>query len=114
MAEGQTIEEVQTGFNELAKKRVENSKFVARNQVANFNSLSNKLRYQNLGITEAVWVTARDERVRPSHVDREGKTFELDEGLYSSVDGKTLMPGMDYNCRCVFRPIIPSDDENDS
>ena len=110
MAGGEPVETVMKGFNEVAKKRVESSKFIARNQVANFNSFTNKIRYQNLGITEAIWVTAHDERVRPCHRVREGKKFKLDEGLYSSCDGKTLLPGVDYNCRCIMKPIIPDDD----
>lgn len=112
MAEGQPVEEVLGGFKIIAGKRVESSKFVARNQIANFNSFNNKIRYQNLGITEAIWVTAHDERVRPSHVDREGKTFKIDEGLYSSIDGKTFLPGIPFNCRCIMRPIIPGDDDD--
>ena len=111
MAEGKPVEEVLEGFEQIANKRVESSKFVARNQIANFNSLTNKIRYQNLGITEAVWSTARDERVRPCHQVREGKKFKINEGLYSSCDGKTLLPGMDYNCRCIMKPIIPDDED---
>ena len=111
MAEGQPVEEVLGGFKTIAGKRVESSKFIARNQLANFNSFNNKIRYQNLGITEAIWVTAHDERVRPSHEDREGKTFKIDKGLYSSLDGKTLIPGVDYNCRCIMKAIIPDDDD---
>ena len=110
MAGGDTVENAINQFDELADKRVEQAKFLARNQVANFNALSNKVRYQNLGITEAVWVTAQDERVRHSHADRDGKRFNISEGLYSSVDGKTLMVGLDYGCRCIMKPIIPEDD----
>lgn len=109
MAGGEKIEDVLAEYNRIGKKRIESSKFVARNQVANFNSFTNKIRYQNLGITEAVWVTAGDERVRPCHAVRDGKVFKLDEGLYSSCDGKTLLPGLDYNCRCIYKPIIPED-----
>ena len=109
MAEGLPVEEVLKGFNKVGQARVQSSKFVARNQMANFNALNNKIRYQNLGITEATWQTAEDERVRPCHAVRNGKRFKLDEGLYSSCDGKTLLPSMDYNCRCIMRPIIPED-----
>jgi len=111
MAEGGTIEEVEKGFLQVAKKRVESSKFVARNQIANFNSLTGKIRAQNLGITHATWQTAEDERVRPCHAVRNDKVFELSEGLYSSCDGKTLLPGTDYNCRCISRYIIPGDED---
>lgn len=107
MAEGSSFEELIEGYNEEAGKRVDHAKFIARNQIANFNGLSNKIRYQKLGITQAVWQTARNERVRPSHRDREGKTFDLDKGLYSSLDQKFLLPGVDYQCACIARPIIP-------
>ena len=110
MAEGNPVNEVLSGFKEIAGKRVESSKFVARNQIANFNSFNTRVRYQNLGITEAIWVTSGRESVRPSHADRNGKRFDISEGLYSSVDGKTLMTGVDYNCNCIMKPIIPEDD----
>ena len=41
----------------------------------------------------------------------DGKKFKINEGLYSSCDGKTLLPGMDYNCRCIMKPIIPDDED---
>ena len=109
-AEGNEINKVLSGFKEIAGKRAESSRFVARNQISNFNALNNKLRYQNLGITEAIWVTTKKEKVRPSHRDRHGKRFKIEDGLKSSLDGKTLLPGVDYNCECVMKPIIPDDE----
>ncbi len=113
MSSGEDFDKVLTGFNQVAEKRVESSAFVARNQLANFNSMSTKIKAQNVGITHAKWATAKDERVRPSHRDREGEVFALDEGLYSSVDQKTLLPGVDFNCRCGYRMVIPGEEDDD-
>ena len=110
MTEGRTIEEVTKELNLNTAKSITKARMVARQQVSSFNGLSSKLRYQKNGVTEAIWVTSRDERVRPSHAQRDGKEFKLNEGLHSSIDGKTLYPGTDFNCRCTMKAILPEDD----
>ena len=94
----------------MVEKRKNHSRFVARNQIASFNSIMNKTRAQKLGIKKAVWRTSADERVRPSHAARNGKEFDLSEGLYSSLDGKTLLPGTDYLCRCSMTMVLEDED----
>lgn len=111
MTLGNGLDGILDQYDGLVEKRKGHAKFTARNQINNYNAISTKIRAQNLGITEAVWVIADRERVRPSHEDRDGKTFKLEEGLYSSIDGKHLLPGTDYQCRCTTRFIIPVDDE---
>lgn len=98
MSQGESLDTIVGTFDTIVKERKNHAKFLARNQVQNYNSITTKIRAQNLGITEAVWETAGDERVRPSHRDRDGKTFKLAEGLYSSLDSIHLLPGVDYNC----------------
>ena len=110
MAQGDSLDTIVSQFDGLVAKRKNHAKFLARNQVQNYNSVTTKIRAQNLGITKAVWITAGDERVRPSHADREDKEFDLSEGLYSSFDDKYLLPGTDYNCRCTYEMIIPSEE----
>ena len=112
MTHGDKIEEILNQHRENTKGRKNHAQFVARNQLANFNSISTKIRAQNLGITEAKWITARGESrlgnpVRKCHAVRDGKVFDLSKGLYSSCDGKFLLPGVDYNCRCTYDLIIP-------
>ena len=111
MSLGLPLEEVIKEFDLAASKKKNAAKFVARNQVANFNGLTTKIRHQKLGITTGIWVTSRDERVRKCHELRDKKEFDLAEGLYSSCDQKTLFPGTDYNCRCTYRAIIPDLEE---
>jgi len=107
MAEGQDLTQILSQFDGMVEKRKGHAKMVARTQIGTFNSLTTKARAQNLGITLAVWDTAGDERVRPCHQIRNGKEFDLSVGLYSSCDGKTLLPAVDYNCRCGYILKIP-------
>lgn len=109
MTQGLSLEDILEEFNGLVGKRKDHAKFTARNQIGNFNSITTKLRAQNLGITRAKWVTSKDERVRNCHKVRNGKEFDLDKGLYSSCDGKWLLPGTDYQCRCDYELIIPEE-----
>lgn len=111
MSQGESLDTIVSQFDDVVSERKNHAKFLARNQVQNYNSITTKIRAQNLGITKAIWETAGDERVRPSHADREGKEFDLAEGLYSSVDGIYLLPGTDYNCRCTYTMIIPEEGE---
>ena len=83
----------------------------ARTQIQTYNSLSTRLRALNLGIERARWITSRDgKRVRRSHRDRDGKLFNLRKGLYSALDRKTLLPGVDYNCRCTYELVLDRGD----
>jgi len=113
MTHGSSLEEILQQFEGLVEKRKNHARFTARNQIANFNSVATKIRAQNLGLTRARWITSRDERVRDCHKVRNGKEFDLDKGLYSSCDGKWLLPGVDYQCRCDYELIIPADGDEE-
>jgi SPP1 gp7 family putative phage head morphogenesis protein len=109
MTLGTPIDQILKQYDGLVEKRKNHAKFTARNQIASFNSVMNKTRAQKLGIKKAVWITSRDERVRPSHENRNKKEFDLSKGCFSSLDGKFLLPGTDYNCRCSYRMILEDD-----
>jgi SPP1 gp7 family putative phage head morphogenesis protein len=111
MSEGKGLPDILSQFDGMVEKRKGHAKMVARTQISTFNSLVSKTRARNLGIEKAVWVTSRDERVRTCHQVRDGKEFDLAEGLYSSCDGKTLLPGTDFSCRCDYKMLIPTMDE---
>ena len=111
MTLGNSLETIMSEFKTVTSTKKNAAKFVARNQVASFNGLVTKIRHQKIGIEEGIWVTSHDERVRKCHKMRDGKQFKLSEGLYSSCDGKTLLPGTDYQCRCTYKAIIPDFEE---
>lgn len=113
MSQGESLDTIVSQFDTIVAERKNHAQFLARNQVQNYNSITTKIRAQNLGITRAIWETAGDERVRPAHEAREGQEFDLAEGLYSSEDGLYLLPGTDYNCRCTYTMIIPETIEDE-
>lgn len=113
MSQGESLDTIVDQFDDIASERKNHAQFLARNQVQNYNSVTTKIRAQNLGITKAIWETSGDERVRASHNDREGKEFDLAEGCFSSLDGLYLLPGTDYNCRCTYTMIIPETPEEE-
>lgn len=91
------------------------ARFIARDQAATFNSELNRIRLQQIGVTEYVWSTALDERVRgnpvgkypsarPSHWEREGKVFKWSDPPEGGH------PGMAINCRCVARAVLSPGD----
>ena len=102
------IEKIITTEFGMARRR---AKLIARDQAASFNGDLNRIRQTAMGVTEYVWSTSLDERVRgnpegrypnarPSHWDREGKTFKWSS---PPSDGH---PGQPINCRCTARAVI--------
>lgn len=102
------LEKIITAEFGIARRR---AKLIARDQAASFNGDLNRIRQQAMGVTEYVWSTSLDERVRgnpegrypnarPSHWAREGKTFKWSS---PPSDGH---PGQPINCRCTARAVI--------
>lgn len=99
-----------TRFEELAKfieGRFEvagsNALRIARDQVAKLNGQLTGLRQTNLGVTEYIWETSKDERVRDSHREKQGKKFK-----WNNPPSDTGHPGEDINCRCWASPVFES------
>ena len=94
------------------------AKFIARNEIGNLNAITTKIRQQEAGIKFYEWSTSRDERVRESHWEKEGKLYYWKRNTPGEVNGRrinpapALHPGMDYNCRCVAISIIDTESWN--
>jgi SPP1 gp7 family putative phage head morphogenesis protein len=76
------------------------ARLIARDQIGKLNGELNKTRQEALGVDAFVWRTSRDERVRPAHAAREGKSFMWTE---PPADG---IPGEAVNCRCFAEPSL--------
>jgi SPP1 gp7 family putative phage head morphogenesis protein len=105
---GQTIDtitkEIKTKYrDDLENKPKNRAELIARDQTGKFYGNLNQLRQRELGIDEYIWRTARDERVRPSHREKEGKTFK-----WSEPPADTGHPGQDFQCRCTAEPKLDS------
>lgn len=80
--------------------------FIARDQNNKATATITRVRQQGLGITQAKWMhSAGGKHPRQSHVDANGKVYEVDKGMY--IDGAWIRPGELPNCRCVALSVIP-------
>ena len=78
---------------------------IARDQNNKATEQMNRTRQQDLGIKQGIWRHAGGvKEPRHSHELADGKTFDLDKGLY--VDGEWIYPGEQINCHCYYEPII--------
>lgn len=124
--EGNTMEGYR--FDKLIptiKKRygvsVRKAKFLARNETSIFMSKYHEQRYAEAGVTEYVWSTSHDSRVRPTaqvaqqpgiakydnHRRLDGRVFSFtDPPVVDTAKGRKANPGQDYNCRCVAIPVL--------
>ena len=107
--ESRVLRAVQTGtlHKDLAKELEaefdfsrNRARLIASDQVGKLYGQINAMRQQAIGVSKFVWRTAKDERVRPVHRAREGKTYSYDK----PPDGE--MPGQAVRCRCFAEPVL--------
>lgn len=79
---------------------------LARDQTLSLNGQLTQIRQTNAGITQYVWTTSDDERVRETHDDLEGSVQNWDSPPVVSEDGRTGHPGEDFQCRCTAFPVL--------
>lgn len=80
---------------------------ISRDQTNKATASVLKARYQEVGITQARWLhSAGGRHPRPSHVDMDGKTYDVAKGMWDRDADKFVWPGTEINCRCVSRAII--------
>ena len=90
-------------FSEGFKSAGYNLRRLTRDQTTKFVGQLNRSRQTEVGIDRYKWLTAGDERVRPSHRANEGLVF-----FWDSPPANTGHPGEDVNCRCVALPVLSS------
>ncbi|MCK4520973.1 MAG: minor capsid protein, partial [Nanoarchaeota archaeon] len=85
----------------IFKKLITRVKLIARDQISKLNGDLNQQRQNDLGVRRYRWRTSRDERVRESHVVKEGNIYQ-----WNKPPADTGHPSEDYNCRCYAEAII--------
>lgn len=90
--------------------RERHAKMIARDQSAKIRAELNRQRQLDQGYEYFKWETSQDERVRDSHEKAGKEDVGYGPGVYRwddppMIDGRPLLPGMDYNCRCNARPF---------
>lgn len=86
-------------------KRVEvtkaRAKLIAEDQVFKLHSDLTMYRAQSIGSKGYVWRTMKDERVRKTHREREGKVF-----AWNKPPAGGQHPGQEIRCRCRAAPLF--------
>ena len=81
---------------------------IARDQNNKATAAMTRVRYQELGLTQAIWMhSAGGKEPRPTHVANSGKAYNVSEGWLDPAVNERIWPGTLINCRCVARPILP-------
>lgn len=92
--------ELHASISKVFKGTRSNVKLIAVDQVQKLNGQLDQFKQTQAGIEGYYWRTSRDERVRSSHVVREGKYFRWDA---PPPDGH---PGQPIRCRCDAEPAV--------
>lgn len=100
ITQGSRARSMVSEIRELGKTTKSRAHLIARDQTAKLNSALSRQRQIDVGVTEYVWRTAKDGRVRKSHKRNNGKIFKWNS------PPKTGHPGTAIQCRCVAQPII--------
>ncbi len=86
------------------------AEFLARDQMAKLNSELTHFQQTDAGVSEYIWSSSGDGRVRDRHRFLDGKTFRWDDPPIVDVKtGRRAHPGEDYQCRCVALPKFDID-----
>ena len=104
VAQGDKVGSLTFDLMQIAGVTRKRANLIARDQTSKTNAAISRQRQEALGITEYVWRTSQDERVRTSHKNNNGEVFRWDKP--SKITGH---PGRDINCRCTARGIINLD-----
>jgi SPP1 gp7 family putative phage head morphogenesis protein len=98
--------QIQEAYN-LSKSH---AKFIARDQAAKLNAKITRQQQEDAGVTEYIWRTTGDGRVRESHRNLNNKRFKYsDPPVVDPKTGRRENPGGDYQCRCVGLPVFDID-----
>lgn len=98
---GQRHEQIREQILERFQVSRSRAALIARDQVSKLNGNLTQARQAAIGVTEYIWRTTGDDRVRPTHRAKNGKRFK-----WSSPPADTGHPGDDYQCRCVAEPVL--------
>lgn len=83
--------------------------FIARSQNNLATASMTRVRQQEAGITEAIWVhSGGGKEPRPTHLKagKEKVRYSVDQGWWDPAEKKFVFPGELPNCRCVSRPVV--------
>lgn len=97
---GTPSKELAKQIKDIGGSTEKRAKLIARDQSSKINAALTRARHEEMGVTQYIWSTSGDERVRDSHAENDGKIFSYDD------PPATGNPGDQINCRCVAIPYF--------
>lgn len=101
---GDSIVAFQRSLAERYDVSLSRATLIARDQTSKLNGVLTEVTHTQLGITGYIWRTAGDARVRDTHAELDGKSFDYASPPVISRKGTRGNPGFDFNCRCYAEP----------
>lgn len=108
---GRRFESVAKDIQERLGVTSRRADLIARDQSLSLNAQIAKSKQEAAGISEYIWTSAGDAKVRDLHTVLDGQRFKFSEPPVSSADGSRGHPGEPINCRCTQYPVIPALDD---
>jgi SPP1 gp7 family putative phage head morphogenesis protein len=113
-SDGRRVENIAKDIEERFRVTASKAELLARDQTLKLNAAITQARHARAGITEYIWTTVGDERVRETHAALDGQTFSYDDPPVTNDAGDRNHPGEDYQCRCSAYPVLPELEEIES
>lgn len=109
LRQGQRSSYIVKELSEQFGIRERHAKMIARDQSSKIRAELNRVRQIDQGYEYFKWETSHDERVRETHSEVSKRDVGFGPGIFRwddppIIEGRPLLPGMDYNCRCNGRP----------
>jgi SPP1 gp7 family putative phage head morphogenesis protein len=103
VAQGLGVKGIAKQLEEVEGVDKRRAKLIASDQIGKANAALTQYRQIDLGLDKYVWRSSNDSRVRPTHAEAEGQTFEWAKPP-SFTGGH---PGHAVRCRCRAAPVFP-------
>ncbi len=108
VTEGRNLHDLSVSLQKQYSMTKRRAALIARDQNNKATATMNRVRQDELGIEEAIWMHSNAGKTqRPTHVANDGKRYKIKDGWYDPAVGKRIWPGTEINCRCVSRSVIP-------
>lgn len=110
--EGRSVADIAKLLEEQVGYSKSRAELTARDQTLKLYGQIQEERQTKAGITQYIWTTSLDERVREDHAALDGTVQEWDDPpIVDQRTGRRGHPGFDFQCRCTAVPVLPEFDE---
>lgn len=107
LRDGQRHEQLARTLEDRLGVAESRAKLIARDQVLKFSGDLNRVRQEAMGVSQFIWRTSGDQRVREAHAERDGQVYSWADPPGDAADpGDGAFPGDGILCRCWAEPVF--------